>query len=107
MGSWPCHTGSTGGVPAKGVSLQKGCSQHGSIPASPALPCPGFGVVPRARAVGRTEIQLVLLMGGVTGPAGVGPSAAALGNFCFRTKPLCWLGELEPRQGGSLKDFCP
>lgn len=76
-----------------------------SLPAQPA--CPGFRVVPPTRAMGRTEIQLVLLIGGVTGLARVRPSAAALGNFCFRTKPLCWLGELEPRQGGSLKDFCP
>lgn len=60
-----------------------------------------------ARAVGRTEIHLVLLIGGVTGPAGVRPPAAALGNFCFRTKPLCWLRELESRQRASLKDFYP
>lgn len=49
----------------------------------------------------------MLLIGGVTGPAGVRPPAAALGNFCFRTKPLCWLRELESRQRASLKDFYP
>lgn len=90
VGSWHCHRGSAGGVPAKGL-----------LPwLQPSAALPGFGVVPPARAVGRTEIQLVLLIRGVTGPARVGLSAAVLGNFWFRTKPLCWLGELEPCQGG-------
>lgn len=94
VGSWPCHRGSPGGVLAKGL-----------LPAQTQPAQPRLGDVPGARAVGRAEIQLVLLISGVAGLAGVRPSAAALGNFCFRTKPFCWLRELEPCQGGLLKDF--
>lgn len=59
-----------------------GCPCQGAAP-STALspqPCPEFRAVPLARAV----------IPGVTGLTRVEPSAV-LGNFCFRTKPLCYL----------------